>query len=66
MLETLNWLRITTLFIAGYSAFSWGKKAGEGIVLPAVVGSLAFVGLIAIWYALFQFTGFPYWLNHFD
>ena len=66
MLETLNWLTITTPFIAGFYAFNWGQQAGEGKVIPAVVGLLAFIGLIAIWWTLYLATGFPLWMAWFN
>tara|TARA_R110000787_G_scaffold166449_3_gene279436 strand:+ start:866 stop:1066 length:201 start_codon:yes stop_codon:yes gene_type:complete len=66
MLETLNWLTITTPFIAGFTAYQWGQGAGEGKTIPALVGLLAFLGLIFIWYILYQFTQFPFWMTHFN
>jgi hypothetical protein len=66
MIETLNWLTITTPFIAGFSAYSWGQKSGEGKLIPAVVGLLAFVGLIAVWWVLYQAIEFPLWMAWFN
>ena len=66
MLKTLNWLIITTPFIAGFAAFQWGEQAGEGKLIPALVGLLAFLGLIFVWYVLYQFIEFPLWMAHFD
>lgn len=65
MLETLNWLTITTPFFAGYAAFDWGRNAGEGNVVPLIVGALAFLGLIFVWFIMFQFLRFPFWMGHF-
>jgi len=66
MIETLNWLTITTPFIAGFAAYQWGNERGEGVVVPAVVGILAFVGLVAIWYVLYQAIEFPLWMAWFN
>ena len=66
MLDTLNWLTITTPFIAGFAAFGWGKEQGEGFIVPAVVGVLAFIGLVAVWYVLYQLIEFPFWMVWFD
>ena len=66
IVETLNWLTITTPFIAGFSAFKWGQESGEGRIFPAIVGALSFLGLVAIWYVLFQFTEFPLWMRWFN
>lgn len=66
MLDTLNWLTITTPFIAGFAAYSWGEAAGEGKAVPAFIGVLAFLGLIFVWYVLYQFVEFPFWMSHFN
>jgi hypothetical protein len=63
---TLNWLTITTPFIAGFSAYTWGRQQGEGTVIPAIVGTLAFLGLVAIWYITHLWIDFPLWMRHFD
>ena len=65
-IETLNWLTITTPFIAGFAAYNWGQGAGEGRIGPAVVGALSFSGLVSIWYVLYQFTEFPLWMRWFN
>ena len=66
VLEKVNWLTITTPFIAGYTALNWGRENGEGIIIPALVGLLAFLGLIAVWYVLYQFAEFPFWMARFN
>lgn len=65
MLDTLNWLTITTPFIAAFTVYRWGGDAGDGRFVPALLGSLAFVGLIAIWYILFLIVEFPWWIRNF-
>ncbi len=66
MIKTLNWLTITTPFIAGFTAYNWGKEASQDELVPALVGVLAFIGLVAVWYALFQFIEFPLWMAWFN
>lgn len=66
VLETLNWRMITTPFIAGFSTCQWGQQADGGKAIPALVGSLAFLGLIFVWYVLYQFIKFPFWMTHFN
>jgi len=66
LIETLNWLTITTPFIAGFTAYNWGNNLGEGKAIPALVGALSFVGLIAVWYVLYQWIEFPLWMRWFN
>jgi len=66
LVETLNWLTITTPFFAGYLAYNWGSASGDGKALPALVGLLSFIGLIAIWYVLYQWAEFPLWMRWFN
>jgi hypothetical protein len=66
VIETLNWITITTPFIAGFTAYQWGNTTGEGKVIPALIGGLAFLGLIAVWYILYQFIEFPLWMRWFN
>ena len=66
MIETLNWMTITTPFIAGFSAYKWGKDSGNGELAPALVGVLAFCGLVAVWYVLYQAIEFPLWMAWFN
>jgi hypothetical protein len=66
LIDTLNWLTITTPFIAGFAAYNWGRQTGEGKAIPAVVGVLSFCGLVAIWYVLYQFLEFPFWMRWFN
>ena len=66
LIGTLNWLTITTPFIAGFAAYNWGAQSGEGKLIPAIVGALSFVGLVAIWYVLYQFAKFPLWMSWFN
>jgi hypothetical protein len=66
LIEGLNWLTITTPFIAGFAAYNWGQAANEGKAVPAFVGMLAFIGLVAIWYILYKFIAFPLWMGWFQ
>ena len=66
LIETLNWLTITTPFIVGFAAYSWGSNSGNGKAIPALVGLLGFFGLVAIWYVLFQWIEFPLWMRWFN
>lgn len=66
IIETINWLTITTPFFAGFAVFRWGKEAGEGNVVPSLVGALAFGGLIAVWYVLYRLIEFPLWMGWFQ
>lgn len=65
-IETLNWLTITTPFFAAFGAYGWGEQSGNGKAIPALVGLLAFIGLVAIWYVLYQFIQFPLWMGWFQ
>ncbi|MCZ4354210.1 hypothetical protein O4H61_16970 [Roseovarius aestuarii] len=60
MLETLNWSTIKTPATAGFAAFHRRSERGAGAIAPAIVGVLAFVGLVAVWYALYQAIQFPF------
>ncbi|MCF6315442.1 MAG: hypothetical protein L3J30_03960 [Marinosulfonomonas sp.] len=66
LIKTLNWLTITTPFIAGFAAGNWGSVSGNGKAVPAFVGLSSFLGLIAVWYVLFQWTEFPLWMRWFN
>ena len=66
VIETLNWLTISTPFFAGFAAFDWGQGSGNGSALPALVGVLAFLGLLAVWYVLYQMIQFPLWVSWFN
>ncbi len=66
LLETLNWLTITTPFFAGFTIFNWGESEGEGNLARLFLGVLGFLGLVAIWYFLYQYIKFPFWMGWFS
>jgi hypothetical protein len=59
IIETLNWLTVTTPSIAASLAYGWRQAAGEDRVVRAVVAVPAFIGLVAVWYVVYRLVGFP-------
>ena len=65
-MEALNWNRMSTPFIAGFSAVTRGRDTGQGRVIPALACASAVCGLIAVWYLMYRFISFPPWMAWFN
>ena len=65
IIETLNWLTITTPFILAYGACEYGSGKNWSSLASYVAGTAAFVALVVVWYFLYQAIHFPLWMGWF-